>query len=173
MKKPLLVLAICLALAGCADVTSSALEINGRSFDRSDINDLLSSVDEEIQEDEGLAVQLASGPGTVSADLSAPVLNLTIQNEVFAQELASRGLDVTQDEIDSARLQSAPTGSATVDGILAQLNARAFALQSAGIDAVQLIADAEVSLDNRYGRWSETDLSVIPNPAAAAEVTGS
>lgn len=168
-KRVLLLVSTLFVLSACADVTSSALVVNDRSFDRGEINDLLRQVDDEIDASEVLALQLGTADGVAVTDLAHPVLNLLIQNEVLRQDLVARGLDVSEEEVEAARVTVQPTGSETVDDLLIELQARLLAYQQIGEDPTQLFFDLEVDIDGRYGRWDPAQAAVVANQRPRVE----
>ena len=170
MKKPLVVAAFCVLLAACADVTGDAIQVNDASFARSEISDLLDAVADEIGADEELVAVLGeTPPGTMQTQVSTTVLTIFIQNEALRQQLDAFGLDITEDDVLDAQAAAEPSGSATVDRLFAELNARDTALGEAGGLDPEVLTNLDVSVDPRYGQWIPEQGVVAPNPGPALE----
>ena len=156
-----LCIAVVLVATACADVTGSALEVNGEGFDRSELVDLLGDVREELESDD-VQLQFDLGNGTVPTAISATVLSVFVQNEVMGQALRERSIDVTAEEIQAAAATAQPSGSPAFDELQAEWSARLAAVQEAQIDIAELFIASDVELDPRFGVWEPTQASVIP-----------
>jgi hypothetical protein len=157
--------ALFVLVTACADVTGSAIEVNGQSIDRSEVMDLIADVNDEVRDLEGIPDEFRTSQGVASSQVSTQVLTVLVQNEFLRQALAERSLDVTEAEIEQA--VPAPdqgSGSATFDQLVAEVNARVDAVEAAQIDTDALVAALEVEVDPRFGRWDPVVAEVVPNP---------
>lgn len=155
-----MLVAVALVAAACADVTGAALEVNGETFDRSELVDLIDDVRTDLAEGD-VALQFELGEGTVPTPISATILSVFIQNEVMGQALRARSIDVSNQEIVNVLTTADPTGSTTFDALQAEFTARLQAVQQAEIDIATLFGDAEVELDPRFGEWLPSQAAVV------------
>lgn len=159
IRRLLLVLACVAALSACADATSSAIDVNGSTFSRTEVNDFLRDIGEEIDEDvEGREI-IGSGPGTMQQDVVSSVLNVWITNEIFRQDLERQGTDISDEDVAAAASTTQVTGYATFDTLFTEFVARQQLIDPTM--AQELILGAEVSIDPRWGRW--VNGQVVPN----------
>ncbi len=177
--KRLIVSMLLLAVVGtaCADVTTSAIEVNGETFGRGEVvgllSDIQSEIDAEIRRAEAagdinlaaLTEQLGSASGTMDGDVSAQIVSIVVWNEVFRQQLSSEGRDVTESDIAAMAAEQQASGFDTFDELTAEFQARQVMLDPQTIERVVLEADVEI--DPRFGVW--LDGQVVPNYAVPVE----
>lgn len=145
----------------CADVTTTALEVNGEKFDRSEINEILSTAAEE-------SVQTGAPEGTLLAADTATLLSFKIQVVGMQQALAEQDVIVTEAEIDALADSSAISLSESVNRLYAEVNALGAAASTIGLDIGPVFTEMEVVLDPRYGVWAPELGRVVPHEQADA-----
>lgn len=160
-----LAVAVLVSGVACADVTGSAIEVNGEEISRGDVVDLLTAISDDVNELENVPASLQTPVGTFEALSTAQIVSLMIEDEVYRQALSARSIDVTQAEIDAALAASEPGLSASFDAFSAELRARGAAIQAAELDPNDLFLDADVAVDPRFGTWDPASGQVFPNPS--------
>ncbi|MGI9621627.1 MAG: hypothetical protein ACR2PK_02225 [Acidimicrobiales bacterium] len=142
-----LAIGVLLVATACADVTTTALEVNGEKFDRDEINDILSRAAEE-------SVETGAPDGTVLAVDTATLLSFKIQVVGMEQALAEQGVSVSEEDIDALADSSAVSLSESVNRMYAEVNAFGAAASTIGLDLGPVFTEMEVVLDPRYGVWA-------------------
>jgi hypothetical protein len=90
-----LVATLALAAAGCGSVAPTALSVNGHEFSESSIDDEL----EAIADNPALRDRASVSEGTLDAGLTAAWLTLLVEDQVVADELDRRGIEVTPEDL--------------------------------------------------------------------------
>lgn len=151
-----------LAAGACADVTTDALVVDDRTFGRGEVMDYLNDIADEVADNPEISATVAASNGGFPADITAALLTLFIQNEVFAQRLQATGQDVTEDEISAVAAEMGGDGLERFDRLRATLEARARALSTLGVDPAAAMIEADVSIDPRWGAWDAQAGGVVP-----------
>jgi hypothetical protein len=152
---------VVLLATACADTTSTALKVGDESFSRGDVIGMLTDLADDIAENPELSARFDVEGGTMPATLGVVLLQQVILNVSNQQLLEADGLDVGAAEIDRLLADAAPTGSETIDLLLAETNARIFAAEAAGLDWRANASQITVELDPRFGRWESETLIVV------------
>ena len=140
----------------CADVTTSAIEVNGESIGRGELTDLIVDLRSPAVDEDPVAVDC------VARDTGVEV---TVLTALVRQELERRGAQVTEDDRQQGSLaadqQIDTAGNYTED---AREPIIEFVSMQAALDRVatneglnevllRAIAEADVSIDSRFGSW--------------------
>lgn len=146
-----------LAVAGCADATQPALEVNGVEFSRGDVHDAMAAT--AIESDFG-DVARAGAAGASNS------MNALIHNAIIAQELERLGESVTDDDLAeavpfteqtiAASQNTDPLPAASFDFVnefIAHEVALARVVENPGEVYERIRTEAVVVIDPRYGRW--------------------
>jgi hypothetical protein len=181
VKRPLVLIAALAALlavvaAGCAPDDQAALTVGGEEV--LTIGDLQAQLDELAADEDFLTNSdgRGQGEGTLNAGFTAAVLSNHVLNALIAADLAAEGVEVTDEDVAAGTDLLAQQVGGDIEVIpasyrqtLVELFAGFTALSGAlgGEAAAQeragaLLAEAEVEVARRYGRWDPETDSVEP-----------
>jgi hypothetical protein len=162
-----------LGSTGCAEGRSYAVRVGDETVPLSDFEDELDAAVElpGLDVPGGLS---GAAPGSYSQAYVGQYLQLRIVLEVVRQEVEDRGIEVTDDHRQQGIDQL--LGGEELDGIDASLRdlivesyAQVVALGEdlGGLEQVDsfldtALAEADISVNTRFGRWDPTTVQVIP-----------
>ena len=161
----LIISLVLVALLGtaCADVTGSAIEVNGESLDRADVLDLIEDLRSPASGDDPVRIGTPGDfEGCFARDLA---VNESILNILVKDEIARLGGSVTaEDQVTGegvAEVEIAERGRFTEDArdfiedVVSAQSAlgRLVETEDVGITIQRLIEDADVAIDSRFGDW--------------------
>lgn len=169
MKRPLFVVGLLLLLGACAGVSGSVAEVDGHSIDRGELNEVLDAVAQEVLGDPNLGPQVGSVPGTINRNVSASVLSVMVQSEIFTQRLEEVGVQVTDQDVEAALGEANLSGSATFDALLARLVAMQGLIDAQGI--TDAFDGVDIDINPRYGQWDSANLIVVPEDAPGSSTS--
>ncbi len=185
MKRLALFAVVALALVGCSADDDAALTVNGDEvLTVAQLEDQLDA----LADDEDFLTSFdgrGAGDETLSAGFVSSVLSNHVLTAVLQAELEAEGVEVTEEDVAEGTEQLAGAVGGSIENIpasyrelLVDLFASAAALRGSLDDdeaALQeritaLLADAEVDVAARYGRWDDASTSVLP-PEGPLSVT--
>ncbi len=171
-----LVVVLVLAGAACSGTDDDAvLTVNGEEVLTTD--EFQAQLDELAEDDDFLTASdgRGAGPGTLSTGFTSAVLSNHVLNAVVAEELAAEGVEVSDEDVAQGTDLLAQQVGGDVENIppsyramLIDMFAGFFALTGAldGDQAAaqeranELLAEAEVEVARRYGRWDAATAQV-------------
>lgn len=155
-----LIVSLCLvAVVGtaCADVTQPAIEVNGESFGRGEVLELIQDLRPALVEED---------PAVLDCTIRDTAVEVTIENVLIRDEISRLGGSITGDDQAQAVVQAdqlllgagalfSEDGRPFVEETLELRVALARLVPSEeGATLLQrLIADADVTIDSRFGDW--------------------
>jgi hypothetical protein len=157
--------AVLLVGSACADVTSDAIRVNEETLSHSDVDDMLTQVQDELNElDDPSIAEFQLPDGTMSAAVASQVLTFVIRGELLGQILEEEGTSMSDEDIAAFVPQAElSTGLATFDRLQAELLAGLSLIDPATAD--EALSSADIEVDPQYGVWVEGQ--VVPNSLAA------
>lgn len=157
------------ALVGCASVTSPALRVGDREFDRDEIEAAIADATVEPGSDGAV-------PPTVDSATASAVLGDLIIDEIVDQGIEDYGVTVTDDDRAAVAAQfgldPANISAEIADDFEFQTKIQGLR-RVLGADFEQWVADSlsEVELDPRYGTF-DSNAGVIPPAGPLVEGAG-
>ena len=178
---PLVLVALAVLGAGCADTVSPAVRVDGEAIGNSALLDevaqwagnptLLQAVQFPAELVEG------AGPGSYSTELVGFVLGSRIGFELHRAEFEERGLEVSEEQRAVVRQQlfgdpavteqvfaefSDGYGEALVDDVARQIGLEEALGDEYPIWAADAFESADIEVNPRYGTWSAEEQRVVP-----------
>ena len=182
MKRHLVLITAAVALVtllatGCAPDEQAALTVNGTEV--LTVGELQDQLDQIAEDDDFLTSSdgRGEGAGTLSAGFVAAVLSNHVLNALVAEDLAAEGIEVTEADITEGTELLAQQVGGDVEVIpsdyrelLVELFGGFIALSGSLDDdqaaaqerANALLAEADVEVARRYGRWDAESAEVAP-----------
>lgn len=169
--------AVAFGLAGCAPGDAPVLTVNGAEVLTTD--EFQAQLDQLADDEDFLTLTdgRGAGAGTLSSGFVASVLSNEVLDALLVEELEAEGVETTEDDVTTGSEQLAGAVGGPIEDIpsryretLVDLFAHAGALRGtldddeAALQAriTELLADAEVEVAARYGRWDTEQGQVVP-----------